>query len=810
MKKTILGFGAIATLLCSCSDDWGVNREGCGYISPIVGIDTETVVSRSTDYESADSRAVEITADDLSLRLTSADGSNSWEWASVADFPLDKQFAVGEYTLEAFYGDVNEQGYECPAYKGSQNLIVADAKTTSLALTATLAKSMITIKYTDAFTNYMSDWSASVNGIEYTKNETRPVYVKPGDVSIKISITKPNGLTASFTLDNVAAKERHHYTITVDVNNGGVGDASLTVDFDDNMDVESVEIDLSDKLLSAPEPIVTPEGFEQGSPIELVEGIISDKELSMSLVAIAGIKGATLKTNSKSLSKSGWPEEIDLMTADAAMQSTLTSLGLDVLGLWKTPGEMAIVDFTGVAKHLKVEAGDSNVSTFTLTVKDKLMRECEPVTLTINLEEVQLELASAGTFFEPGANLDVKLGFNGGAVKENVVIEYRHPIANVWRPLEIINVSEAVSRSMYDYTVTIETPEFDGDLVLRAKCGNKISDVVTFGMAPFIVEANDTNVFATHAYVTVVASQGYEAPALDNIAFYAKKNGESEYKPIAHTLDNYGYSHITELEPNSEYSLKVRLNGLGSKATLIHTEAATQLENSDMESWSYQQGSSNHWGVYSLAGWNTLNLLTTSEGSDYGLLGRGGAGYVAKSGTMETDQAYSGSAAALIQTVGWGSNNSSGYTLGPSVRCDNITPGELYLGQYNATSKEADYGISFASRPAGIKFAYKYEPKNPEDYGVAVICILADDDSEIAKQEIQITQQDEYTEKTVELPNSVGMQKAAKLIVSFKSSGNESCLTLNTTNFTYPQKSRQTDSGFIGSKLYVDDIKLIY
>lgn len=830
MKKTILlGISAIATMLSSCSDDWGVNKAGSGYISPVVGIDTETVVSRSADSETATvgSRAAEVTAADLSLRLTSADGSNSWEWPTVADFPADKEFAIGEYTLEAFYGDVNEEGFDCPAYFGSQNLLVADGQTTKLGLTASMAKSMVTIKYTDAFTGYMADWNASVNGIAYAKEEARPVYVKPGDVSIKISVTKPNGLTASFALDNVSTKARYHYTVTVDVNNGNVGDAELKVTFDDNMDTEDVVIDLSDKLLSAPAPIVTPEGFEPETPVEVVEGIVSDKKMSMTLVARAGLKGVTLATSSATLIKQGWPEQIDLMAADDAQKALLTSLGLDVLGLWKTPGEMAVVDFSGVTKNLKTVAGDNNVTTFTLTVKDKLMRESEAATLTINTEEAVLELAKAGDFYEPGATLDVKLGFNGGSVKENVTIEYKNPIANVWRALEIVKVSEAVSRSMYDYTVTIATPEYDGDLSLRAKCGSKVSNELTVGMAPFVIEADDLNVFATGAYVTVVGAQGYEAPALNDIAFIAKKDGESSYSAVSHTMEDNGYAHITGLEPNSDYLLKVRIDGIGSKATAIHTEAATQLENGNLDDWSYQQGNSNnHWGIYTLSGWDTMNLLTTSEGGSYdtNYLGQttdnGGAGYRAKSGTIETEESVSGKA-ALIQTVGWGKANGLDYSgraglLGTQrveypLRCDNTTPGELYLGEYNKDTTEPDYGITFSSRPAALSFMYKYIPKNEADWGIAEIHVIDQNGAVIAEKQVTLAKADEYTSLNIELEYGLGMKKAAKLQVTFKSTGNESCLPFNDDNFDYPSnKPLTTAEGFIGSKLYVDDIQLIY
>ncbi|MCH5220925.1 MAG: DUF4493 domain-containing protein [Muribaculaceae bacterium] len=835
MKKTILtGIGVLtaASLLWSCADEWGLsdNQKGSGRISFSVGLDTDVVTSRPSET-STSSRAADITAADLSLRLTKSDGSRSWEWESVADFDSEQKFGVGEYTLEAFYGDENKEGFDCPSYYGKQSLTVSDGQTTSLALTATMSKSMLTIDYTDAFKAYMADWSANVNGIAYSKGETKPVYIKPGDVTIVISVTKPNGLKADFTLDKVSTQARYHYTVLVDVNNGNVGDAQLSITFDDNMANQDVVIDISDDLLVKPEPIIDVDGFTSEVPVDVVAGLSTDQTLSMSLIAQAGIGEVIMTTSSSYLIARGWPAEIDLLKADAQQQATMTSLGLNVLGLWKAPGEMAFIDFAGVPKNLKIST-DNNDVTFTLVVKDKLLRASLPQTLALKVEGVDIDLAKVDEKYNPGNPFKVKLGFNGNAVKDNVEFKYRNPISGTDKTLEIIEVSEAVSRSMSDYTVTLRAPEnFEEELVVFAICGDRKSEEISLEMtAPYTIVADNDNVYATHAFVSVNNTEDGGSPALDNAIFYARRAGEADFNTVSHTIES-GFAHITGLIGGYDYDIKVSVDGQNSKATTIHTEDATQLYNSDMESW-YQEKpqSDSDWQIYypgedSQSVWDTMNLLTTSEGAAYSrstiLTGQqinnnGGAGYRAKSGTIETSDSHSGRA-ALIQTVGWGSANGLGYSgsigltrVNYPLRCDNTTPGELYLGVYNNDSKTADYGIEFSSRPSALKFWYKYMPKNEADWGVAEIHILDETNSVIAEKQITLNRSDEYTEASVDLAFTPGLKKAAKLQVTFRSTGNDACLEFSADNFDYTEGLLGTAEGFIGSKLYIDDIELIY
>lgn len=825
MKKCFLfGIGALTatSLLVSCSDELGGPiANGNGRILPNILLDTETVTSRSTEPSSrANGTAKEIVASDLTLRLTNSEGQ-SWQWP-YDEFPADRDFSIGTYTLEAYYGDPTVQGFDLPAYHGSQTIVVKDGETTTPSITATLANAMVSLKYKDAFVGYMADYGATVNGVEYTKDEVQPVYVTPGEAEIKLNVTKPNGLHAEFTLDPVTVEARHHYTITIDVNNGNTGDAVLNVTFDDMMETETVDIDLSDKLLSTPAPEITPKGFEYGQPIDILAGTMPDNQLSMSLVALAGLKEVNVTTTSTALISQGWPEKLDLMAADVYTQEKLTLLGLDVLGLWKTPGQMAVLDFTNVPLHF---AGTEEV-TFTVTVKDQLLRECEAATLKFNVEKAALELVSADKFFQAGTPLNIVVGFNGGqsVVKENIKIQYKNPISGMWNDLTTTAVSEGRSRAMLDYTVTVTAPDTESAVSIRAKYQETVSNELS--VEPYVVTANENDIYASFAYIRVIGVNGGT-----QVTINTTKDGESPVGQTA-TLEN-NYIKISGLEADTHYTVEVIPEGMNAKNVEFTTEKAQQLENGTFEDgWSSTPFTNNSvdWTRYSLEGWGTLNELTTSQGGSYGKTMLGaindgkGAGYVAMSGTKDTDDASEGSKAALIQTVGWGSENGTGYSsnsilnrVSVPLNCVNANAGELYLGHFDENSMTAVYdGAEISSRPAALRFSYKYLPKNSADWGAAEVQIIAADNSVIAKKSFKITEQNDYTQQELTLEYAAGTKKAARIKVMFKSSDNAECLYTGNdesqlkTYYSYPEKVLNTKDGFIGSKLYVDDIQLIY
>ncbi len=818
MKKKILAAGftslACVVMLCGCGDDFtpGGSRN-TGSIMPLLDLDAKPVSSLS---ESRSGEAV--TADDLKVRLSSADGTYSNEWTSVAEFPTDRQFKVGDYHFEAYYGNIEEEGFEKPYYYGDQNIKVTDGGTTKVSVTAALANSMVSVTYTEAFTKYMTAYSAELHSdggayIYYGADETRPAYLRSGNVSVNVTVTKPNGKSATLQAAKFTAKARYHHHVTVDLNNGEVGDVVMIISFDDNTDRQPVEIDLSDEVFNAPAPEVTTEGFNGDEGLTFAPGMSPDGNVALSVIARGGIASMKMTTKSATLVSQGWPEEVDLAAAPENLRSRMEALGIVAKGLWKNPDQMAVVNLNKVLANMNYVDGGDNTSTFTFVVTDRYNKTSEPVTLTVNVEPLELSVSNAGILYTGANELEFDLGYNGADLEKQVSVEIKNE-RGTWSKTPILS-SEPIVRSGEKYRVKVSVPAGDEAVELRAKCGKleTPSLIVERREVDYTVSAADENVFAAYAYVTL------DGADVAGASMMVSTDGV-KYAAAQSEVVN-GLVKVTGLTPATHYYVRAAINGTQCKPCEFTTETSIQLPDGDLETWYRVSGTSKNWwidypGADENAVWGTMNLLTTSQG---GSSGAPGAAYSAFSGTRPVDNAHNGKG-AVISTVGWGDGNTAwrdkiadGTIFGVpnGGKCEHLTVGELYLGKYNPQTEQPDYtGIDFASRPSAMTFYYKYTVRNQADWGVAEIRIFAADGTEIASGAKQLGAVNEYTPVSIDLTYAPAAKKAATVKVMFKSSGNPACQSINNDNLSSPPSSNLSDGRYTGSELYIDDIVLNY
>lgn len=855
-KELITGLITLSLGLFSCTEDGLRNGgDGGGYIVPRVSVDNKTI--SSTEQETR-AELSSLTEKDLTLTLTKSDGTPVWE-GNLENFPTDKEFGVGGYLLEAKYGDAQEQGFEKPALYGSQTLTVEDGKTTELSLTAQPSNSQVRLNYTEAFQNYMKDWGATVNTIEYTKEESRPIYVTPGNVAVRINIEKPNGVKAQLALDPVEAKAKYCYNITIDVNGGEVGEASLVVTFDQYMDKEEETIDISDKVLTSPAPEITPEGFESEKPIEVLAGLSESGNLSMTLLAQGGIKSVNMTTTSVSLLKKGWPTTVDLTQADPSSQQIFTDLGLSVLGLWKTIGEMAYIDFSEVIDKLTINPGGDNETKFVVTLVDKYSRESDPMVLVVDVKPVELVLSSEDEYYNPGNPLKVNLGFNGTLdhLKDGKVTFQYRDASGIWRNLSIEDVSGLEGKYVLNLNVPVNYQE---DISLRATCGGSVSEELIVPMVRYEVEkVRDENVFATYAYVTLEPIEGMEMSKASPI-FKVSKEGSSYLKVDYEKIDG-DYFKIYGLEPGSNYTIKIT-----EKEQSFKTEEAREIPNGNFESVNTTySGRMNMGGTWSTSssdrlynyqnyatytinepteGWTTSNSKTMNGTSNT---------WFSNPSVFSTDIDYKGNfdgitvlfvkvgekhetpsnyqnltgrnkLGVVIRNVGWSPNGSVPVKCTDSndrskvkqpeeyfnFKVPKVLPskGQLVLGNYTYNSGvESIDGISFGSRPAKLTGWYKYSRNtSQDDSGQATVIVYDNSGEEIIKKSVELPDASEFTHFTVDLPYEYDKSaKANKIcvIISSSSIDKEEDIQLETYNNTI-------ESYCLGATLVVDDLKFEY
>ena len=158
----------------------------------------------------------------------------SKEWSSFAGYNYeDERLFHGLYDVTLTYGDPNIEGYGKVAFAAeAKNVVVENKnKTTTLALTATLANAIITIRTTDNFNGYfpVSKFSVttSQDTIDFEKENPEHLFIAPqSNVKINCSCIRQSNLAnegyehlAAQVIGTVEAKTR--YVVTYDLTTAG-------------------------------------------------------------------------------------------------------------------------------------------------------------------------------------------------------------------------------------------------------------------------------------------------------------------------------------------------------------------------------------------------------------------------------------------------------------------------------------------------------------------------------------------------------------------------------------------------------------
>lgn len=275
---------------------------------------------------------------------------------------------------------------------------------------------------------------------------------------------------------------------------------------------------------------------------------------------------------------------------------------------------------------------------------------------------------------------------------------------------------------------------------------------------------------------------------------------------------------FTGLTPGTTYQVRAEMASIISNVIDVQTETEYKVPNSEMENWYSTQKSGTYWKMWycclenSTEEWNTLNKKTTSEGGT----GTSSYAYIANSGTIKTTDAHNG-AAALIRTVGWGKGSTAPGSIGFTKwdgEMKHTDSGYLYLGGYSENPEEEYYPYSFSVRPSNISFYYKYTPasgkeKSSDKFLVRVsVENRKDPNNPIILASTSFENGEEitsYTPITLNLDYNNKRCKATHIYILFKSG-----TVKEYKYFSVPPYNNLSDGEYVGSQLYIDDIKLEY
>ena len=283
--------------------------------------------------------------------------------------------------------------------------------------------------------------------------------------------------------------------------------------------------------------------------------------------------------------------------------------------------------------------------------------------------------------------------------------------------------------------------------------------------------------------------------------------------PIKNSLSNDNDLEIliTGLQPGTNYTLSVANDTELPIEIPFTTEEALQLPEFDFDK------DNSIWGTNNPM---TTQCLTPPYG-DGNIKGAKGT-------------SYDNDGCLYIQTVGWGQDNEVKKTGGSwfldperyEWKCNNTDAGLLHIGQSRTNRSTTGVGnfetsdlavpYEFHSRPSSINIQYEYSQKSNDR--ALIECILYSNEDTIGNVISEISNSSRSLEVRINYTENKKVDKIyLRLLSTYKpeyltipSASNQSNSTYSTTYFTCPSYDNQSSTSYTGSKLYIENIKLIY
>ncbi len=816
MRKKVLGLTLLwALLITACSQEEVQDSLEQGKIRIEVVPDGKLTQTRATDIAIPDSK-------EFGVNIVSSTGETIVRVDNLHEFePVS--VPVGIYTVHAYYGDADAEGFDALSFAGSNQVSVKRKEESTASVDCSINKALVAITYTDAFKKYFSDYSAYVSTskggkVVYADNEVRSSYFVPGNLGIFLEVTK-EGSSNRVTLNpkNFVAEAHHEYRLTMDVD---ASTATLRVVFNSQpAHEENVEINVSDEALNAPAPAFKAHGFVAGNVMEYVEGMPpandNGNKYSVYLNAQGKIEKVMLTAVSPWWTAQQYPAEQNLVELNKTYWN-----GMELVGLSDRRDKIASVDFTSMLKNLACQNREAEFEehTFTFTATDRLTKVGEPMVVKVKTLNDCLAVAKVSDPHIGDTQLTIALTMNGVSL-ENLASVMKFAYKNdkaFFSTVAAKDVKVEKGDAPNRWNVTLTLPALSaGTLDVKATSPARNEQMLTYEIKSEILLSQPNgaaDVWARMADVQLKpVGTAVSAISSDKVSFQCLKG--DEWTAVSHVYESSGDRYtLTGLDANTRYEVRALYLQDGksyySQAVSFTTEKEVQVANNSFEDWEMKPRISDYWEYYFFnSGWDTMNGLTTSEGGN-SLIPRNRCRYNANSGTIPSEgDAKTGTKAALIRAVGWGSGNSAVGTANAKYG----TVGELYLGHYDSSSKKAVYdGAAFESRPLSMSFWYKYRPGNGGDQLWAEVQVLHKENGQVtvlgegsARRGDAVN---EWTELSVPVTYKDKSKKATHIVIKFKS-GNKSD---NPSFIEVPPFANLSNGEYVGSKLWVDDVMLNY
>lgn len=790
----------IVLMMMSCSNEapWSASGKADGKINLSVETDGKILMGTRAD----DVSPLVPNANEFSISLKSIDGSYDQTWKTLNSFNDEDGFPMGSYHISASFGSMDSEGFSNPYFYGESAVTVLKGESSNVGITATLANAMISIRYSDDFSNFFPGHSCIVSTgkepVIFVQSESRPAYISTGNAELKLTLTNSANQTVTLSPASFKAEPRKHYIVTFGVEgNTNIGYGSLNVEWSEEVVSEEREITLSEEMFTTPPPAVSLEGFSVTEP--LFEGL--DYEAvnpEFHVMALAGLDEAklTLTASSNGVLPLSF-EEIDLVNADENSYLLLKNAGIEPAGFNDKVSQFGVINFKEYIK--KLAPGSYGAS---LEVTDSYGRSIEtPVELNVTIKGIEYKFLS---YTKPDFNSDeiiVMVESNSEIIKNQLVFT-----ADDGSDLNVLS-AECISE---EKPVSPET-SLDYVFTYKLKFGNKINDckvkVQTFvptktrhnldadvEMPAFTIERD---AFARYVKMKLGADidEALKKLILEKGVIY--DSGVSTSIKLSNIYDAASDQiTLTGFDPNKTYNYAVNLgktfySGYNNNAQ-FRTEVAADVPNGNFENLvetinepDIKAGGQLKYGANKMQnytnilvnepeGWSSINKKTCYHDSQ-----NRNTWYMVPSTLAANNEVLIRSVAydhagEEIQLDDHGLSVKRKYSRKYPQNFANYAAGELFLGNYSYDSNGEDRsgeGVIFESRPSKITFDYTYLPIGSEK-GEVKVEIFDSEDNLIAETKSEIDNRLTKTTMSLEIKgyDKNFMRKAGKLKISFISS----------------------------------------
>ena len=841
---TILPYCLLLAIIASgCSTNDVDMRLGAGCIIPQLSVDADAVIAEDVNHTLVIDTIP--SPEQLTLMLTDVTSGQSYTWPTAAEFSTTTLYRSGTYRLTAFYGDVLKEGFNAPFFYGETEFQIGEDDAT-VALECKLFNTMLDVGFDDDVTAEFADFAVVVHPadggyIRYPADETRPVFLRPGDISLGVEFTAGDGHTVRFDaaeITNSSSGYYYHVQVSLQQPSDETTPPALVFSFSERISTDDIIIPLTPSLLEGEAPTVVCSGFEPGSTLYFPEGSTPSTPVTMTASSPA-LQSAVVTFQGIEILLQNFMSEVDILNMTPEVEQLLRDNGFEFT---RTPDGVT-VDFTHVIPLIRRRPDNSRI-TFTLVGISRNGLMSEPTSLSVEPQQVDINLVGAPAYTAGSAEASITVASQSPLTPEYISIERLETSSGEWSRLPDITITEASDTPGHTrITFPVDTASTD-DLEIRLLyCGDICSTLTLSCISPEYTV--DVDPFALKARIRITP---FDPADLEYITRHATVYVDDKRANVLRRIPKEGDIIIAGLEQSTSYDLKLSVinhpdDDDFSPAVEFTTEKAHGLRNGDFEDTEddfnykrlacggrysqnfveiYNQQNMADFDVDRPKGWANTNAKTFAKGAR-----RHNTWYMQPSCEI-VDDAYSGGFAVKLTTVAWDTDGPAipNYLQEsePFVPYSRNVPqiahravGKIFLGSYtfdpSDDTETYTESSSISSRPSALNGFYKYvpSPDMPSDHGMALVEVIGSVDGRqmvIARTEVHLQPAVSYTAFTVPLTYEMFGVKAESVHIMLASSFHTG--TIDEESRSNITSDNLPDGASRGSTLWLDQLSLSY